>query len=136
MYVISKVKKSMIENQHIDDLGFPYDPADPSVIILGIPKETIRDVKEHPEGFWTHDVSNPIPLEEINPEAGRLLAWLCHENGKLKEKKRNPLASVRIHHGRVDIQQVEAPVSVSEKVGRNDPCPCGSNLKYKRCCGK
>jgi len=23
----------------------------------------------------------------------------------------------------------------SEKVGRNEPCPCGSNLKYKRCCG-
>lgn len=21
------------------------------------------------------------------------------------------------------------------KVGRNDPCPCGSGLKYKRCCG-
>jgi preprotein translocase subunit SecA len=27
--------------------------------------------------------------------------------------------------------------SVSEqKVGRNDPCPCGSGLKYKNCCGK
>jgi len=23
-----------------------------------------------------------------------------------------------------------------DKIGRNDPCPCGSNLKYKRCCGK
>ena len=23
-----------------------------------------------------------------------------------------------------------------EKVGRNDPCPCGSGKKYKRCCGK
>ena len=23
-----------------------------------------------------------------------------------------------------------------EKVGRNDPCPCGSGLKYKHCCGK
>ena len=22
------------------------------------------------------------------------------------------------------------------KVGRNDPCPCGSNKKYKKCCGK
>jgi uncharacterized protein YchJ len=22
------------------------------------------------------------------------------------------------------------------KVGRNDPCPCGSGKKYKRCCGK
>ena len=21
-------------------------------------------------------------------------------------------------------------------VGRNDPCPCGSGLKYKKCCGK
>lgn len=23
----------------------------------------------------------------------------------------------------------------SEKVGRNDPCPCGSGMKYKKCCG-
>ena len=28
-----------------------------------------------------------------------------------------------------------APVSV-RKVGRNDPCPCGSGKKYKKCCGK
>ncbi|MBS1254101.1 MAG: Protein translocase subunit SecA [Anaerolineales bacterium] len=24
----------------------------------------------------------------------------------------------------------------SKKVGRNDPCPCGSGKKYKRCCGR
>ncbi len=24
----------------------------------------------------------------------------------------------------------------SKKVGRNDPCPCGSGLKYKKCCGR
>ena len=24
----------------------------------------------------------------------------------------------------------------SEKIGRNDPCPCGSGKKYKQCCGK
>ncbi|MEM7079356.1 MAG: SEC-C metal-binding domain-containing protein [Pseudomonadota bacterium] len=23
-----------------------------------------------------------------------------------------------------------------EKVGRNDPCPCDSGRKYKKCCGK
>ena len=23
-----------------------------------------------------------------------------------------------------------------QKVGRNDPCPCGSGKKYKKCCGK
>ncbi|NWL88620.1 hypothetical protein DMN77_13675 [Paenibacillus sp. 79R4] len=25
---------------------------------------------------------------------------------------------------------------ISKKIGRNDPCPCGSGLKYKKCCGK
>jgi preprotein translocase subunit SecA len=24
----------------------------------------------------------------------------------------------------------------TRKVGRNDPCPCGSNKKYKKCCGR
>jgi preprotein translocase subunit SecA len=28
------------------------------------------------------------------------------------------------------------PVRVIEKVGRNDPCPCGSGKKYKQCHGK
>jgi preprotein translocase subunit SecA len=28
------------------------------------------------------------------------------------------------------------PVVKKNKVGRNDPCPCGSGKKYKHCCGK
>ncbi len=28
------------------------------------------------------------------------------------------------------------PKRVSVKIGRNDPCPCGSGKKYKNCCGK
>lgn len=28
------------------------------------------------------------------------------------------------------------PEHVEEKIGRNDPCPCGSGKKYKNCCGK
>ena len=27
------------------------------------------------------------------------------------------------------------PVKVGKKVGRNDPCPCGSGKKFKKCCG-
>ena len=30
----------------------------------------------------------------------------------------------------------KAPVVKKNKVGRNDPCPCGSGKKYKKCCGK
>jgi SWIM/SEC-C metal-binding protein len=28
------------------------------------------------------------------------------------------------------------PKIAEKKVGRNDPCPCGSGYKYKKCCGK
>ncbi len=36
-----------------------------------------------------------------------------------------------------DSSQVKKPVRRTEKkVGRNDPCPCGSGKKYKNCCGR
>ncbi|NLN87389.1 MAG: preprotein translocase subunit SecA [Syntrophomonadaceae bacterium] len=28
------------------------------------------------------------------------------------------------------------PVQVEKKIGRNEPCPCGSGRKYKKCCGR
>jgi preprotein translocase subunit SecA len=30
----------------------------------------------------------------------------------------------------------EAPVAAEKKIGRNDPCTCGSGKKYKKCCGR
>ncbi|MDL2297570.1 preprotein translocase subunit SecA [Synergistaceae bacterium OttesenSCG-928-D05] len=32
--------------------------------------------------------------------------------------------------------QKTQPITNAQKVGRNDPCPCGSGKKYKQCCGK
>lgn len=33
-------------------------------------------------------------------------------------------------------QKLSTTVVKDKKIGRNDPCPCGSGLKYKKCCGK
>jgi len=33
-------------------------------------------------------------------------------------------------------RQPMEPVRVEKKIGRNDPCPCGSGKKYKQCHGK
>lgn len=30
----------------------------------------------------------------------------------------------------------KGPIKKAAKIGRNDPCPCGSGLKYKQCCGR
>ncbi len=32
--------------------------------------------------------------------------------------------------------KVETVVHEGPRIGRNDPCPCGSGKKYKKCCGK
>ncbi|MEG0873473.1 MAG: preprotein translocase subunit SecA [Clostridia bacterium] len=32
--------------------------------------------------------------------------------------------------------QKREPIKVDKKIGRNEPCPCGSGKKYKQCCGK
>jgi preprotein translocase subunit SecA len=33
-----------------------------------------------------------------------------------------------------DGKQIVRKPAVSHKIGRNDPCPCGSGKKYKNCC--
>jgi len=32
--------------------------------------------------------------------------------------------------------EVKKPIKSGKKIGRNDPCPCGSGKKYKKCCGR
>ena len=39
------------------------------------------------------------------------------------------------NHGEADGNAPKQPVVNKDKVGRNDPCPCGSGKKYKNCCG-
>jgi preprotein translocase subunit SecA len=37
--------------------------------------------------------------------------------------------------GEKRVVRTAQPIRVEQKVGRNDPCPCGSGKKYKKCCG-
>ncbi len=46
----------------------------------------------------------------------------------------NPL-STGFENGEKKASKVTVKKSAAEKVGRNDPCPCGSGKKYKNCCG-
>ncbi len=69
------------------------------------------------------------------------------------QKRMNEVASVFKEHGwehaivldkskPEDITDLETllnipkTVTADKKVGRNEPCPCGSGMKYKKCCGR
>ena len=53
-----------------------------------------------------------------------------------EQNKIEPCVRVLFHHFLDQREQSYQPVTRSSpKVGRNDPCPCGSGKKYKKCCG-
>jgi preprotein translocase subunit SecA len=51
-----------------------------------------------------------------------------------QRRKKRELEQARMA-GAGERQPVQQVVRGSAKVGRNDPCPCGSGKKYKKCCG-
>jgi len=64
-------------------------------------------------------------------EHGQFDAW----NGGARPASTDPgTVPARNEGGMVPKQRTQ--VIVGKKVGRNDPCPCGSGKKYKYCCGK
>jgi preprotein translocase subunit SecA len=57
---------------------------------------------------------------------------------RLRTSSSNDNVSTTASNGRPQQQQAPpklAPVRVEQKIGRNDPCPCGSGKKYKNCHG-
>jgi len=71
-------------------------------------------------------MDRPTRFEDEFPEAGQALAEICKERGarKTNGKRLKPL-----------FLDACEPIKVEIKIGRNDPCPCGSTKKYKKCCG-
>ncbi|MDD4493434.1 MAG: preprotein translocase subunit SecA [Eubacteriales bacterium] len=70
-------------------------------------------------------------IRNIREDAVRIILnyKIAEKNPPKREKVAEP---VNATHG----NDVRKPVSRGDKVGRNDPCPCGSGKKYKHCCGR
>ncbi len=55
------------------------------------------------------------------------------DRSKLKEQRNDLLSQA---NSNTQERQITQPIHVEKKVGRNDPCPCGSGKKYKNCHGQ
>ena len=77
----------------------------------------------------------PLPAPVVDAAAQqRAEQLLARERSKLE----NHLMNARVSHGD-ESAPAEAKAEKNEdgkKIGRNDPCPCGSGKKYKNCHGK
>ncbi|MFQ6057280.1 MAG: preprotein translocase subunit SecA [Anaerolineae bacterium] len=56
----------------------------------------------------------------------------------MREPQPRPMREMRTSRGAISTgaEQPRRPVKVGQKIGRNDPCPCGSGKKYKYCHGR
>ena len=81
-----------------------------------------RDVWLDPDHEGPMPASSKAPYAALRAQHPRLLATLQNHRRQLRAMFTRSLAA----HRR------PAPKA---KAGRNDPCPCGSGKKYKRCCG-
>ena len=60
---------------------------------------------------------------------------------KVRIRKEDPVerkqtVKITATSGSDDQTVKKQPVKKAQKIGRNDPCPCGSGKKYKKCCGQ
>ncbi len=79
------------------------------------------------EGYEMFAAMNDAIRAEI---VRRLFAFRLKTQEELKREQVAKITSVGGSDGNVKRQ----PVVKKEKIGRNDPCPCGSGKKYKNCC--
>ena len=95
----------------------------------------------HPVVFGTQQVSHgePVPVATVRVSGGdgaarrRAQTSLDDIEDQFARRKRRELDEARMA-GRGEGETIQQVVR-GEKVGRNDPCPCGSGKKYKKCCG-
>lgn len=76
--------------------------------------------------YEAYDMFNQM-IEEIQEE---IVRYVYHVTVVERPKERQDLVENR------GDEEVKKTPATSNKVGRNDMCPCGSGKKYKKCCGK
>ncbi len=135
-------KKKLFGKEMLDELS-------KMVLINIIDKNWIdhlQDMEFLKESIGLRGYGQLDPLKEYQKEAFSLFESLLD---RIKEETLNIVFSLRLLKGKEEIPRErkviylrhgdDQPVSTirkAKKIGRNDPCPCGSGKKYKKCCGR
>ncbi len=101
------------------------------------------------EGIGLRGYGQRDPLTEYKKEAFELFAdmtarismdtitrlFKIQVKAESEKLTRRSYQNQAIRYNRGEGAEQNQPVTKGKKIGRNDPCPCGSGKKYKKCCG-
>ncbi|BCB96645.1 protein translocase subunit SecA [Dissulfurispira thermophila] len=148
--IISKAKEIYEKKEH--EAGYEFMRYIEKMILLQVIdaqwKDHLLAIDHIKEGIGLRGYAQRDPLVEYKKEAFELFADMSrrintevlmrlfkvqirHEDeSEIKIKSQQ-----RLVYNRGDGGASQQPVHRDRKVGRNEPCPCGSGKKYKKCCG-
>lgn len=107
--------------------------------------EQLDNMEHLKEGIGLRGYAQTNPLQAYALEGFEMFDSMLRDTNKevttylLKAEVRQNLERVETKNVKTNDSKEggkKNPKKAQEKVGRNDPCPCGSGKKYKNCCGK
>jgi len=83
----------------------------------------------------------PTNFEDDCPDEAQVLMDICSDRAKTRGKNKTiyldaPQPIVMTYKNNRPSYEAVTTISGVVKIGRNEPCPCNSGKKYKKCCGK
>jgi preprotein translocase subunit SecA len=118
-------------------------------------KDHLLSIDHLKEGIGLRGYGQKDPKQEYKKEAyqlfidliGRIreevvgkIFWVQISRGEdveaIEEEQQRQQKKQRLVFNLVDADAAQQPVKSKKTAGRNDPCPCGSGKKYKKCCGQ
>ncbi|MDE7101939.1 MAG: preprotein translocase subunit SecA [Bacteroidales bacterium] len=79
---------------------------------------------------------DPEQMKEAREQKTDMSRMQISRQGGVEGTRRTGAEQVRTQTNGPDAPQKPQPVHIEKKIGRNDPCPCGSGKKYKNCHGR
>lgn len=94
--------------------------------------QDIKQQLENKKEVVLEKLCNDRDFQLVNDTISELDGWACFNENSDKNIDWQKL----INFDNTISKSLQEPFRNECKVGRNDPCPCGSGKKYKKCCGK
>lgn len=106
------------------------------------PEELLKAVElQIPDLAWLRELVVPTNPAEFWAVVAAIIAFLAWYGSRKPARTESPATIVNNYYGNHTMVTNNyyavppAPSPQSKKVGRNDPCTCGSGKKFKKCCG-
>jgi hypothetical protein len=115
----------------IDDIERAYDGELVEPIFMSL--DDARDRLQKTSGVVLEKLKSDPQYRLIDDVIAEMGWWACYdkEDRPKREIDRSAMSDVVGAP-----EEIPEPRRVGTKIGRNDPCPCGSGKKYKKCCGR